>query len=114
MKKSGAVTGSAEGHAIQKMFIENAPETRTRDCRDASALSSGIVHRSANNVGALTIAASAESVLRSIRDGLSVVWGGAATPPPPPPAASSPFHTKRCRGGVERRQVELKGVEDGR
>jgi len=24
------------------------------------------------------------------------------------------FHTKRCRGGVERRQMELKGVEGGR
>eukprot|EP00982_Pelagococcus_subviridis_P013411 31250-Pelagococcus_subviridis.AAC.4 len=23
------------------------------------------------------------------------------------------FHTKHCRGGVERRQLELKGVEDG-
>ena len=64
-------------------------------------------------------------------------------PPPPPPspngpvafaagggvgaaaaAADSPrrnpsnktwgsFHTKRCRGGVERRQLKLKGVEGG-
>jgi hypothetical protein len=24
-----------------------------------------------------------------------------------------PFHTKRCRGGVHRRQLELKGVEVG-
>jgi hypothetical protein len=26
---------------------------------------------------------------------------------------SGSFHTKRCRGGVERRQVEFKGVEVG-
>ena len=26
-------------------------------------------------------------------------------------STSGPFHTKRCRGGVHRRQLELKGVE---
>ena len=29
------------------------------------------------------------------------------------PAHSGSFHTKRCRGGVQRRQLELKGVEAG-
>jgi len=24
-----------------------------------------------------------------------------------------PFHSSECRGGVERRQMELKGIEDG-
>jgi hypothetical protein len=28
-------------------------------------------------------------------------------------SALGSFHTKRCRGGVERRQLELKGVEGG-
>jgi hypothetical protein len=27
--------------------------------------------------------------------------------------ASGPFHTSERRGGVQRRQMELKGVEDG-
>jgi hypothetical protein len=28
-------------------------------------------------------------------------------------SVSGSFHTKRCRGGVERRQMELKGIEGG-
>ena len=49
----------------------------------------------------------------------------APAPPPPPPdpppaalaapslASLGPFHTSECRGGVERRQMELKGIEGG-
>jgi hypothetical protein len=47
-----------------------------------------------------------------------VVSPSPPSPPPPPPVAVAvavlgPFHTSERRGGVERRQLELKGVVGG-
>ena len=52
---------------------------------------------------AAAASSSAPPAARSTQCGCTVPFAG----------ASGSFHTKRCRGGVHRRRLELKGAEGG-
>jgi hypothetical protein len=66
-----------------------------------------------DSVATASSTASSSCALKASASAFMSVIASRNASAPPASASLGPFHTKRRRGGVERRQLKLKGVEGG-